>query len=345
MVAGLLVSLPAGAWVDRVDKRRLMLVCDLTRAVAQGLLAAAIITKHADLVVILLASLATVPFSSLFGIAEDPTVRHVVSTEQLPLALARNQARGSAAALCGPPLGGALFVIDPALPVAVDAATFLFSFCCMALMRTPTPAAADARDSAFVATILSGLRFVWGQAFLRVTLLQISGLNVASNALFIAAIVISQEHGHEATTGLLLAMGGIGSILGALVAPRLVRRLRVRTILIANRLIWAALIPLFLIIDQPIGLGAIFAALFFIGPTGNTALVTAEMAVTPEHMQGRVSSARGFVAGLAAPLGASLIGLSLQHLGRTTSILALATFMLLLAGIVATSRAIRRSVN
>jgi MFS family permease len=140
MVVSLLVSLPAGAWVDRVDKRRLMLVCDLARAVAQGLLAAAIVTKHTDLVVILLASLATVPFSSLFGIAEDPTVRHVVPTEQLPLALARNQARGSAAALCGPPLGGALFVIDPSLPIAADAATFLVSFCCIALIRTPTPA-------------------------------------------------------------------------------------------------------------------------------------------------------------------------------------------------------------
>jgi hypothetical protein len=99
--------------------------------------------------------------------------------------------------------------------------------------------------------------------------------------------------------------------------------------------------PLFLIIDQPLGLGAIFAALFFIGPTTNTALVTAEMGVTPVHMQGRVSSARGLVAGLAAPLGASLIGVSLQHLGRTASILALTTFMLLLAGIAAASRAIR----
>ncbi|GAB3767703.1 MFS transporter [Microlunatus parietis] len=341
MVAGLVTTLPAGAWVDRADKRRLMLVCDLGRFSLQGVLAATLLTDQTQLLVITIVLSATASLGSLFGTAEDPAVRQIVETAQLPRALARNQARTAAAGLCGAPLGGVLFVVDPALPFAVSSAAFLFSFACIALIRSPMPPAAAISESSIIATITAGLRFVGQQPFLRATLIQMSGLNLVSNALWVITIVIIDSNGDHASAGLLMTMGGIGSLLGALVAPSLVQRLPVRTILVINRLVWAALIPLFLITSHPVGLGLIFAALFFIGPTGTTALVTAQMANTTEQMQGRASSARSLIAGLAAPAGAALIGLALQHFDRTASILALCASMLLLAVLAAASRVLR----
>lgn len=341
MVTMLLVTLPAGAWVDRVDKRHLMQICDLVRGAASLVLAVAAAGDDMSFALILVVSVLSTPFGVLFATAEPATVRHVVPTDLLPLALARNQARGAAAGLCGPPLGGLLFAISPALPFVVDTATFGFSFICVTLIRTPLTAPADARESAFVPAIFDGLKFVWHQAFLRVTLMLIAGLNLVSNALYIAAVVIAERAGHVSSIGLLMTMGGIGGLLGSFVAPALVRRLTVRTILIANRLIWAGLIPLLLVLDHPVWIGAVFSVLFFIGPTGNTALMTRQMALTPTDMQGRLSSASGFVAGIAGPAGALGIGFALDLAGRTAAIMSLATFMLALAGLAAVSRAVR----
>jgi hypothetical protein len=71
--------------------------------------------------------------------------------------------------------------------------------------------------------------------------------------------------------------------------------------------------------------------MYFIGPTGGTAATTAQMARTPEDMQGRVAAARGLCTGLAAPIGTALIGVSLGTLGGTVSILTLAGLMAVFA--------------
>jgi len=87
---------------------------------------------------------------------------------------------------------------------------------------------------------------------MRVTLLLISGNNLVSNAVILLAIVVSRQHGASASaTGLLLTFASVGSLAGALAAPRLVNRLPIRTILLANRCLWAALIPPLLFGTRP----------------------------------------------------------------------------------------------
>lgn len=348
VIARLVVGLPAGVFVDRCDKRRLMLACGAGQLVTQAILVASVAGHWVSIGLVLAVEVVGATLATIFGIAEETAVRQAVRTDQLPLALARSEARGAAAVLAGPPLGGLLFAIAPALPFAANAASSLVSFACIAFIRTPMPSTLTARAatvgwwSVGGRELASGLRWIWHQPFLRVTLLLISGNNLVSNALSIIAIVVSGQRGDSAaTTGLLMTFAGVGTLAGALFAPRLVQRLSVRTILVANRCLWAALIPLFLVVDSTYVIGALFAVMFAMGPTGSTAVTTHQMGVTPPELQGRASSARGFFTSLAAPIGLGLAGFSLGHFGLVVSVLSLTAWVILMAVIATVSRAIR----
>lgn len=328
MVANLVMQMPAGAIVDRFDKRNLMLGCEICSTITQGLLAAAVATHEITIGRLVLLTVVGTPFGAIFGAAHDPALRHLVSAEQLPLAFARNEARGYAATLLGPPLGGALFAIEAPLPFILNAATTAVSAGCIALIRMRMPAPADHQR----AGVFGGLRWILAHPFIRTTLFLIAGLNLVSNALFVAAVVISRHNGDPAVaTGTLLTIGSVGGLLGAFAAPWLLNRLSVRTILIGNRCVWALLIVPFAVVHSAYAMGALLAGMFFIGPTGGTAAVTAQMDRTREDMQGRVAAARGFCTGLAAPIGTALVGVSLGALGGTASILTLAGLMAVFA--------------
>lgn len=264
--------------------------------------------------------------------------------DQLPLTLARNEARGAAAGLAGPVLGGALLAVARPLPFLGNALSHLVSFTAVACVRAPMPSALEPRTSVGVRAIVDGLRWIWRERFLRVTLLLISGNNLVSNAVFVLAIVVSGRRGDSAAaTGLLASLAGVGTLAGALVAPRLVRLLSMRTILIANRCAWLALVPLFAFVHDTYAMGAIFAVMFVLGPTGTAAVVSRQLTLTPDELQGRVSSARGLLAGLAGPIGLGLAGVSVDHLGVPLTVAALTGWLLLMTCVAACSRAIREA--
>jgi MFS family permease len=344
VVVQLVVSLPAGVAVDRFDKRRLMLACDAGRLVAAVVLGAALLGDWLTIWLLLLVVVVDSGLGAVFGIAEPAAVRHVVRAEQLSLALARNEARGAASGLAGPALGGALLALARPLPFLANAVSFLVSFGSIALIRSPMPSALETRAHVGISAILDGLRWIWRERFLRVTLLLISGNNLVSNAVFVLAVVVSGQRGDSAAaTGLLASLAGVGSLAGALVAPRLVGRLSIRAILIVNRCVWLALVPLFAFVHNTYAMGAIFAVMFLLGPAGNAAVVSRQLTLTPDELHGRVSSARGFFAGLAGPLGIAAIGVSIEWFGVAASVLGLAGWLLAMTLVAATSRAIRQS--
>lgn len=342
VVVRLLVGLPGGLLVDRVNKKQLMLLCDLGRVVSQGALGLAILVDSVGYPVILLAVAVESALTTVFRTAEPTAVRLVVPGQQLAAALARNEARGAAALLAGPPIGGLLFGLAPWLPFLADALSYLVSFLMIAMVRTRMTASSDGHDKSGTREIMDGLAFVWRQKFLRMTMLLIAGNNMVSNAITMVAIVLSQQRGDaELTTGLILTISGIGSLAGALVAPMAVRLLSVRAILVVNRLVWTASIALMLFIDSTLLMAALIALMFFLGPTGSTAITTRQMKLTPEEMQGRGRAAAGLVGSAATPVGTALVGFGLEAAAPEATIAAMATFVACMALLAATSRPIR----
>jgi len=106
----------------------------------------------------------------MFNTIELASIRSIVPRSQLPSAVARNEARSYGASLAGPPLGGLLFGVTQFLPFLGNAVSYLVSFAGVALIRRPLQAERDERPPGHAAALAEGLRFVFGNPFLRAVL-------------------------------------------------------------------------------------------------------------------------------------------------------------------------------
>src|SRR6266705_2152681 len=106
-----LFILPAGALVDRWDRKRVMILCDTGRALALGSIPVAIVLGHLTIIQLAIVSLVEGTLFTFFNLAETACLPHVVAKEQLSAAAAQNMIIDSTSGLIGPSLGGALYSI------------------------------------------------------------------------------------------------------------------------------------------------------------------------------------------------------------------------------------------
>src|SRR5260370_28066593 len=102
-------SLPAGALIDRWDRKRVMILCDTGRALSLASIPVALATGHLTIIQLYLVSLIEGTLFVFFNIAEAACLPRVVPKEQLPAATAQNMATDGVTTLIGPSLGGALY--------------------------------------------------------------------------------------------------------------------------------------------------------------------------------------------------------------------------------------------
>lgn len=339
----LLVQLPAGAFVDRVDRKRLMIACDVGRATALASLVVALWLGELGLPQIALVAFIEGTLFVLFNLAETAAVRQVVPVEQLPQALGQNEARNRAAAMAGSPLGGFLFALGRAVPFLVDALSYVASIVTLLLIRKPFQAERRKQERRhLLREIFEGIAWLWRQPFLRAASVLVAGSNFLFQALVLVLIVIATDNGaSSAVIGVMLAGAGIGGVLGALAAPWLQRRISGRLVVIGANWVWAVLVAPVAFIDNPYVLGILFAGMAFVGPAWNVVIGAYQLTLTPEHLLGRVASAELLVAYGAIPLGSLVAGLLLEGIGTTWAAIAIAGFMLVLAVLATASPAVR----
>jgi MFS family permease len=124
VVPYLVFSLPAGALIDRWDRKRVMLLCDGGRALALGSVVLALIGGHLTTVHLYLVSLLEGTLFTFFTLAQAACLPRVVAKEQLPAANAGNLAIESTAGLIGPSLGGLFYSLGAGLPFLADAVSY-----------------------------------------------------------------------------------------------------------------------------------------------------------------------------------------------------------------------------
>jgi MFS family permease len=130
------LRLPAGALVDRWNRKAILVVCDVGRALSAGALAVALALGHFWFAQVLIVAFLEGAFGVLFGPAEAAAVRRVVAPPQVRDAIARNQSRMQLAGLVGPPLGGVLLGVGRALPFVADAVSYLVSLVGVLFVRS-----------------------------------------------------------------------------------------------------------------------------------------------------------------------------------------------------------------
>jgi MFS family permease len=317
--------LPAGLLADRVDRRRAMLACDVVRLLAFLALAAAVAAGRATLTVIIVVAVLDAACGALFNTTEHAALRSIVPTAQLPDAVARNEVRTYSASLAGPPLGGLLFGVTHALPFLGNALSYLISFAGVALIRRPLQAERDEPSAGHAAALAEGLRFVFGNPFLRAVMIILAPLNFALSGVTFTIIVALQRHGVEpGVIGLTSTIVGVGGLAGAIAAPLLQRWLPLPRLI--RFICWAAAAVLTCSawLTTSVAAAVPVAMAVFLGPSCNAALFGYQAAITPDRLQGRVLSVILLAAMSAAATAPVLSGVFVTLWGPGRTILAFA---------------------
>jgi MFS family permease len=329
----LLFNLPAGVYVDRWNRKLAMVICDVGRALALGSSAVALFLGQLSLLQLAMLACREGAFAVVYSLAEGAAVPRIVTKEQLPAAYAQNEAVRRSAGMVGQPLGGLLFGLGQILPFAADAISYAVSIVSLLFIRErfqgerPPAARRSLR-----ADLMEGVRWLWGQPFLRTSTLLVAGTNLIFAANYLAVIVLAQErHSSPATIGLIFGAGGIGGLLGALLAGALARRLRLSWVVLSVNWLWALLWPLLALAPTAAAIGAIYALMVFAGPFWNVVLGSYARALVPDELQARVDGAGTTIAWGAIPLGSLLAGGLLQWVGPVSTMWILGALMLFIA--------------
>jgi MFS family permease len=312
LLPSLLFAIPAGLAADRYNRKWLMLGADAVRALGLTVLAAAILAGTPPLWLMLAVGFVQGSASTVFRAAETGAVKAVVPTAQLPAAVGAIQARLSAVMLLGPAVGGALFGLGRAVPFVVDALSYGFSFLTLGLMRTPFQEERE-RDRTPVRTrIAEGFRFLWNQPFIRFSTFFYGIGNFSIPGMLLVLVVVAEADGLGAgQIGLMLALFGSGTFLGAVASPLFRRALGVRTILLLEA--WTGLLAAAYLLVPSVWV--LLAALTVQGitlPVTNSVVDSYRIAIIPDRLLGRVETVGSQIGLAIAPLGPLVAGLLLS---------------------------------
>ncbi|GIH06951.1 MFS transporter [Rhizocola hellebori] len=336
-------QLPAGVVTDRFERRRLMLAADAIRLIAYAILGFAVITDRVTLTWIIVTTVIVSVFNVAHENAQMGAIRNVVPLAQVPDATARNEARGAAVSLVGPPIGGALYSLSRSVPFFADAISYLLSFVGVWLVREPLQQERTEPHGHPVKELIEGVKFTLAEPFLRAVLFIAAPMNLAFNGLAFAIIVILQQQGTPpALIGVVETIFGVGVLAGALLAPWITRRVSLRQLAIGITWLGVALIAISATLTGSILVGVPMAMAIFFGPACNAALFGYQAAITPDRLQGRVVSVIFLAAMSLASVAALLGGLLVHWWGGPAAILAFAAILSISAIAATVSKGIRK---
>jgi MFS family permease len=322
-IVGVAMTLPqvlflllGGVVSDRLDRRRILIASDAARAVALALFAA-LAAAHALTIPLIIALVCVYgTATAFFGPAFDALVPDLVPEETLlTQANSLDQlVRPLAARLVGPAVGGALIALGgTSLAFAVDAASFLASVACIALIaRRPVERdAADEGVGSVFAECMAGFRFVkshvwlWG-TFLSATFAYL--LFVGPAEVLLPFVVKNELHESAGVLGAVLAVGGVGAIVAALVTSHRPFPRRHMTLIYTTWTIATLSIAGYGLARHAWLLA--LACLVFNGleAAGTIVWITAKQRFVPSSYLGRVSSLDWFISIGLLPLSYALVG-------------------------------------
>ncbi len=327
------LSLIVGALIDRWDRKRVMILCDIGRALNLASVIGVLALGRLTVAQICANTLIEGTLYVFFNLAEASTLPHVVSKEQIPLATAQNEATTGTTVLVGPALGGALFTLSQFVPFLADAISYTVSVITLSFIRASfQEARQEGQQRHLLAEIREGLSWLWRQPLIRYLALLTGGLNfVGAGLIPILLVLVKRQHGSSLLYGTILTIGGVGAIVGSLLAASIQRRFRFGPIIIT--LIWfeALWFPLYAVAPNPLFLGIISAGLFMVGPIYNVIQFSYRITLIPDELQGRVNSVFRLLAFGFQPFGFALTGLLIQWFSVVAAILFLSACTLLLA--------------
>ncbi|MFD0480356.1 MFS transporter [Nonomuraea thailandensis] len=234
----LIIGLPAGAWVDRMRRRQTMIICDLISALVLASVPLAAWFGMLTITHLIVAALLLGTSSVFFSTASRAFLPVLLPKERLPDANAKLQGTNSGALILGPAIGGGIAQVAGAvIGLLIDGLSFIVSALCLSRIRVPEPRPEGraTRATTLRSEITTGLRFLWGNAYLRVFTVHAGAANLAAAALqaIMVVFLIREVRLSPGLVGVVVGAIGVGGVAGAFVVTRVAARLgTARTILL-----------------------------------------------------------------------------------------------------------------
>ncbi len=335
----LVVALPAGAYADRWDRRRTMVIANSVRAAVLAVVAVVALTGFGSIWWLYGAAL-------LVGIAEvfyDTTAQSI-----LPMIVPRDdlqRANGRLMAVeltmnsfVGPPLGGVVAAAGVALALGAPAGLWVVAVLVLLALRGVFRVERTVKTS-LRTDVAEGLRFLWNRPVLRTLAAMVGVSNLAWTAAF--SLFVLWAVGPDSTLklsepgyGVLLTTLAVGSVLGSVVASWVADRVGRTAVLAGSMVMNAVAVATPLLTTNVWVIGAIFALVGFGISMWNVVTVSLRQRLTPDRLLGRLNSAYRLLAWGTMPLGAALGGALGEAFGiRAVFAVSTGLCLALLAGI------------
>jgi MFS family permease len=334
----LVLSLPAGAWVDRLPRRPVLIAADLASAALLLSIPAAVPFGGPAFIQLCLVAFGVGAFTVISEVAHYAYVPTLVGKRQLTRCNSRLQISHSAAAAGGPGLAGLLIQLLTA-PIAVlaDAISFVVSALLLRSIRKPEPPVEVEGDRGvgLLRAVRDGLRMLLGHNLLR-PIIAISALaGFFETGLLALYILYATRNLHlsPALIGVVFAAGGAGAIPGSILAERAGARFGVGPTIIGG---WAFAGIAALLVPIAAGPIAVIVAILMLskalgGITDTAANIhqwTLRQAVTPDRLAGRVTASQRFIVYGTCAIGAIVSGAVGSLIGVRFALLVFATGMI-----------------
>lgn len=327
-----LFSLPAGAWVDRLRRRPILILADVGRAVSLVSIPIAWLLGVLSIEQMYVVGFVTGILTVFFDVSYMSYLPSLLEPDEILEGNSKLEISRTIAQTAGPALGGGLIgLLGAPLAILADAVSFLASAAFVTRIRRREPATDarhDTRGEAHVSLrqeVADGLRYVLGNRYLRSIAAGTATWNLFSNIAFSTYLVylVRDLHLEVATIGVVLGIGNLGGITGALTATRLGRRFGVGPVIVGAMALagpaaimvplasvgWA--IPMLLTAQVLIG----FSSVVY-----NVNQVSLRQAITPERMQGRMNATMRFIVWGTIPIGATVGGIIATAVGVTQAL-------------------------
>lgn len=335
----LVLTLPAGVYIDRFERKQLMVIVNIIRAVLFGVIALAAAAQNLNIWVFMGILIGVGACEVIFDMSAQAFLPSIVPNELLEKANGRLY---SIEMICnsflGLPLGAWLFVLAVGVPFGVNAASFAMAAALVASIRLPVAEVAGVSGAVVAAPAKSfrkdlreGMQWLWANELVRTLAIMLGIINMAG--MFGNAIFVKYAADELGVTGrgfgLLLSVMAVGSIVGGLIGDRIAKRLGVARAIILAYAIFGLVGIVYVVLPRVWAIMIVVAISGVASTTWNIVTVSLRQRIIPTELFGRVNSvyrffgtgstaigalAGGFIAyryGLRAPyLASTIVGLA-----------------------------------
>ena len=315
-VPAFLFSLPAGALVDRWDRKRVMLLCTVGLFLCLASIPIALLMGWLTLAQLYLVSFAIGTFSTFYQPARLGALTRIITKEQMPTVVAQNEGIYSTVSLLAPSLAGFLFSLKQLLPFVTDACSYLILLGSLLFIRGPLQGERQPAQTHRLGEIREGIRWLWNHALLREIVFLWGYIEVLLSGSVLIVLVIAQQHGISAAlVGLILGVGGLGNLAGTVLGAQVQRRASFGTALRWAMFGYLLTWPLYGVATTTLFLGAVLILYSLVDSCAAVLVASHRLTSVPDDLQGRVNSIYRLIPFGMAALGQALTGVSLQQFG------------------------------